>query len=141
MISIYLAGPWARREEVREARKAFLAAGIRVNAQWLDVELKEGAGDTAESQAAAGYDMAVEARRDVADIAESDAMVVMNLEKSEGKAVEQGYALYRGMPIIVVGKRTNVFQYLPEVKVVDNLFEALGLLRELEKKEDVAVGC
>ncbi len=133
MVSIYLAGPWARREEVREARKAFLAAGIKVNAQWLDIEVPEGAGETSESQAAAGIDMGAEAKRDLDDIAVSEVMVVMNLQKSEGKAVEQGIAIQKRMPLIVVGPRTNAFQYLPQVKVVDNLYEVIGLLREIEE--------
>lgn len=142
-MEIYLAGPWARREEVREARKAFLAADISVNAQWLDVELKPNAGDTAESQAAAGYDMSEEASRDLADIAMSDAMVVMNLEKSEGKAVEQGIALATRMPLIIVGKRTNVFQYLPEVFLVDSVEEAVQLVRNIagiQAEEEVVGG-
>jgi hypothetical protein len=135
MMSIYLAGPWSRREEVREARKAFLAAGIPVNAQWLDVPIIEGAGDTAESQAAAGYDMGAEANRDREDIDKSMVMVVMNLEKSEGKAVEQGIALEKKMPIIVIGPRTNVFQYGPEVLVVDSVAEAIVLLNAVRLSE------
>jgi nucleoside 2-deoxyribosyltransferase len=136
--SIYLAGPWAQREAVQEARRQLMAAGINVNAQWLDVEMKDGAGDTAESQAAAGYDMSAEANRDLADINKSDAMVVLNLEKSEGKAVEQGIALEKGLPIIVVGKRTNVFQYLPKVTVVDNLYDAIGKVYELYERRGYA---
>lgn len=136
--SIYLAGPWAQRQVVQGARLQLQAAGINVNAQWLDVEMKEGAGDTAESQAAAGYDMAAEANRDLEDINKSDAMVVMNLEKSEGKAVEQGIAIERNMPVIVVGKRTNVFQYLPQVTVVDNLYDAIGKVYELYERRGYA---
>ena len=129
MFSVYLAGPWANRDEVRQAREQLQRAGIQVNAQWLDVEMKEGAGDTAESQAAAGYDMAAEAKRDLDDIDDSDMIVVMNLQKSEGKAVEQGLALERGMPVVVVGRRTNVFQYLPQVTVVETLEEAIPFVK------------
>jgi nucleoside 2-deoxyribosyltransferase len=124
---IYLAGPWARREEVREARKAFLAAGIEVNAQWLDVPDIAQAGQTVETQEHL-YDLRAEAQRDLDDIAKSDAMVVMNLEKSEGKAVEQGIAIAQGLPLVVVGRRSNVFQYLERVRVFDTVDDAIAYI-------------
>src|ERR1700681_2522273 len=46
----------------------------------------------------------------------------LNLESSEGKAVEQGIALGAGIPIVGVGvPGSNVFQHLPEYTWVADL--------------------
>jgi nucleoside 2-deoxyribosyltransferase len=130
-VAVYLAGPWANRDSVRIARERFRSVGIQVNSQWLDVPIIEGAGNDAASQASAGYNMADEAHRDLDDIDHSDLMVVMNLSKSEGKAVETGIALAKEMQVIVVGERSNVFHYLPQVIVVETVEEAIAKIREI----------
>lgn len=125
--AIYLAGPWARRDEVRLVRDVFQEAGFTVNARWLDVQAHVNStayGDSVDDLVG----LQREAVRDLEDVAKSAVMVVVNLEKSEGKAVEQGLALSRGMPIVVIGARTNLFQYLPHVTVVDTPMEAIRYL-------------
>lgn len=74
--------------------------------------------------------LAVEARMDMFDVIRADVVLVLNLAKSEGKAVEQGIALAREIPIIVVGlDRFNVFQYLPQYTFVKTVEEAIQLLK------------
>jgi nucleoside 2-deoxyribosyltransferase len=117
---IYLAGPWARREEVRAARDKFTAAGVNVKARWIDLS------PTPEDEKNPVV-LTGEAINDLEDLDNADAVVVLNLEKSEGKAVETGYALAAGVPVIIIGERTNVFHYLPEVSIVETIEEAIAL--------------
>ncbi len=116
---VYLAAPWVRRIQARIARRALQDAGYVVTSRWLDVD------ETKTTQAA-------EAQNDFDDLVQCDALVVLNLEKSEGKAVEQGIALGRKMPIIAVGEeRLNVFQHLPRIKLVPTLDAAIVELDRL----------
>lgn len=120
---IYLAGPWVRRAEVRIARNVFVQSGITVGSRWIDFD----AGSVNE------YDPSVQAREalnDWEDLHEAEALVLLNLEKSEGKAVETGIALTRGIPVIVIGQRTNVFHHLPQVHIVETIGDAIARLHE-----------
>lgn len=122
---IYLAAPWRRREEAREARQALLSAGLHCNSRWLDV-----ATDASQTE---------EAENDFEDVYESDGFLLLNLEPSEGKNVELGIALGIAdtlwnstedpYPIILVGPRTNVFHHHPAMTVVSTLEEALDHLK------------
>ena len=65
------------------------------------------------------------------DIDAADVLVVLNLEKSEGKAFEQGYAYCRRIPVVIVGEpRLNVFQHLPDVIVVEDVSAAIDWLMD-----------
>lgn len=102
MKRIYIAAPWARREEAREARLYFELEGFDVTSRWLDVdELK--------------CSPVKEAQNDIEDVLTSDAVVVLNLQKSEGKAFEQGLAFMANIPIYVIGDKEqplHIFQRL-----------------------------
>ena len=119
---VYLAGPWVRRDEVRAAREHVRAAGFTVDCRWIDF-------DATQHDENAEVVMSREALNDVEDILESDALMVLNLEKSEGKAVEQGIAFSRGIPVVVVGPFSNVFQRLQGFARVDTLEEGLAVLK------------
>lgn len=112
---IYVAGPWARRPEARIVRDQLVAAGHIVTSRWLDVD---------ESIVTPSE----EAQNDVFDILTADILVVLNLEKSEGKAFEQGVAYMAEIPIIAVGPQLNVFQTLPSYTFVDDVPALLDLL-------------
>lgn len=118
-LRVYVAGPWAHRIPVRGVRDKLEAAGYVVTSRWLDVD------ETKTTPAA-------EAAVDLEDIARADLLVVYNSITSEGKAVEQGYALGLGIPIIVIGDREallNVFQHLQDrflfVNNSDDCLEAI----------------
>lgn len=116
-MKIYLAGPWARREDVRDARNYIhrLAGNeVEVISHWIDHEVTN-----------AVDEQTVEAHNDIDDLEQAEALVVLNLEKSEGKAFEQGYAYGRHIPVIVVGDQTNVFHHLRDVTVVATVAEAV----------------
>jgi hypothetical protein len=70
-----------------------------------------------------------EAQHDWDDVKAADVLVVLNYEKSEGKATEQGLALAMGKKIIGVGKPgNNIFHYLPHYTWVDDLVGVVNLL-------------
>ena len=120
---VYLAGPWARRDEVREAREQIRAAGFLVDCRWIDLP------DTDEGQKAPGT-LRREAEDDLEDLRNSDVLVLLNLEPSEGKATELGYALCLGMPVISVGETRNVFTRLSQVVPLDGIDDAIEELKE-----------
>ncbi len=134
-MTIYLAGPWHRKPDVRLARAQFEAAGIRVLANWIDHH----------SGAHSAEELQEQAYTDLMQINEADGIVVLQLEKSEGKSAEMMYAYcnYRHSepdsfllrPIIVVGEHdienpVNIFHYLPGVTRVHTIEEAISALRQ-----------
>lgn len=116
---IYLAAPWTHRNTAAAYADALQARGHRITHNWWDYDSADDDCRRLEECAA----------MDLLGIETADALVVLNLETSEGKAVEQGYALAQGIPIFVLGKRSNIFQTLAnEVTLVntnDELYEAL----------------
>lgn len=119
---VYLAAPWVHRAEARQAREKLTAAGYDVNSRWLDV-------DEATTSPEA------EAINDMVDIISSDALVVLNLAKSEGKACETGMAIVAGIPVISVGVGHNIFLKLPTVRRVETLHEAITILDHISSQE------
>lgn len=115
---IYVAAPWKHRDIARIAAHTLHEAGHTVIARWLGFQ-----GDSTDPQV-----LCAEALHDWIDLHQSDCMVLLNLEKSEGKAVEQGLALAWDIPIVAVGLPSNVFHYLPQYRWVPTLTDALALL-------------
>lgn len=113
---VYIAGPWTQRPKAIAAAKRLKAEGCEVTSRWHDIH-----GDS--------HDPGVlkrEAMNDWNDIRKADVLLLLNLEKSEGKAVEQGIALEAGKPIVAIGEKTNVFQYLDgHYTFVDTLGQAI----------------
>lgn len=69
-----------------------------------------------------------QAVRDFMGVVQADALVLINSEKSEGKAAETGIAISRFIPIILVGKRTNIFHFIPSVYPVKDVRAAIRKL-------------
>ncbi len=119
---IYLAGPWKRRHAMPAYASMVREAGHTVVSRWHDKWAQEPETTNVEV-------LRQEAQMDLDDVRRADVVIVFNLEKSEGKAVEQGFALAFGKTLIIVGElRFNVFQYLPYVQLVPTLQHALALL-------------
>lgn len=131
-MKVYIAAPWARKAEAREAAKLIQAEGWVVTSSWLNEEDRDygppgyyGATDWRGTDHA--KDLAERALQDLKDITRSDLLLLLNLEPSEGKTVETGVAIAEQMGIIVVGKPTNVFHYLPDVVIVHTVQEAINV--------------
>jgi nucleoside 2-deoxyribosyltransferase len=124
-LKIYIAAPWVRRPEAIAAGDRFIAAGHTLTCQWFTHETD---GDPLDSTGVTCNPDSIrfQANEDIADVRRADVLVVLNLQKSEGKAVETGIALAAGIPVVSVGPRSNIFQALgTEVATVD---EALAFL-------------
>lgn len=123
MRRLYVAAPWADQASGRAVRAALTTAGFVVQARWLDLNQQ------------ASHDLADQARVDWDDLCGAEGLVVVNTRLSEGKAVETGIALARGIPVVVIGARTNVFHHLPTLRVVPTVWEAIGVLRQWGEDE------
>ena len=109
-MKIYLAAPWVRREEAKAAAAQAVEAGHTITHDWWNHEAGNEDTDELERLGRLDYDA----------VRTCEAFIVLNLEKSEGKSVEQGIALYGHLDgpagpyyLIGVGPRgTNIFQNL-----------------------------
>lgn len=123
---IYVAAPWVRKADAIEAGERLRDAGHEITSRWFTHE-----GDPNDATGAT-VDISrirAQAHDDIADVGRADVLVVLNLQKSEGKAVETGIALMLGRPIVSVGKRSNIFQTLGTE--VDTLEDAIAYLATL----------
>lgn len=123
---IYIAAPWRRRPEAIAAGERFKAAGHELTCRWFTHETD---GDPNDSTGVTCDPVSIrfQANEDITDVLRADVLVVLNLQKSEGKAVETGIAIANNIPVISVGPRSNIFQVLgTEVADID---EALGVLK------------
>jgi nucleoside 2-deoxyribosyltransferase len=114
---VYIAAPFSEKELARETACRFEEAGFEVTTPWWDHPY------SVESQI-----LREQAEEDLEGIIYADAFVLLNTKLSEGKAVETGYALCHGIPVIVIGSispESNVFLYLKEVTVVNTVEEAI----------------
>jgi nucleoside 2-deoxyribosyltransferase len=125
---VYIAAPWVRRPEAIEAGKLFTAAGHVLTCRWFvhetDGDPNDSTGITCDP-----YIIRHQAFEDIADVRRAEVLVVLNLQKSEGKAVETGIAIAAGIPVVSVGARSNIFQSLGHE--VETVADALALLKTL----------
>ena len=125
---VYIAAPWVRKAEAISAGREIEAAGHIVTSRWFYH------GDGGNAMDSTGITQPIEnireqAWEDIEDVCSSDVLVVLNLEKSEGKAVETGIAIASNIPIVSVGPRSNIFQTLGyEVETIQGAIEVLDLL-------------
>lgn len=127
---IYLAAPWLRRPEAIAAGQRFSDAGHVVTSRWFH-HTSDGDPNDATGITCSPDSILQQANEDIEDVMRADALVVLNLEKSEGKAVETGIAIAMGMPVISVGPRSNIFQALGyEVADIDAALEVLATLSD-----------
>jgi len=121
-MKVYLAACFEQQEEIKAKADELAALGIHVTSRWRfeDSSLPE----TPER-----FDQC--ARVDLEDIRDADYLVVLTDQTSQrgGKHVETGYALGLGKPVMIVGRKENVFHYLKRGIVnVANWQEAVAKL-------------
>ena len=114
-IRVYIAAPFIHRDKAREARDYLIREGYEVTAHWLDLE----------SDSDDPPMLRREAQQDWHDVITANVLLLLNISKSEGKAVEQGIALQKGIPIVAIGRPSNVFHRLPHYTWVDTLGKAI----------------
>jgi len=123
---IYLAAPWSHKMAARMAAEVLVSAGHSITTRWwehAELPLDDHAG------------LQKQALDDLDGINTCDAFVLLELERSEGKSVEMGWALRSGKPVIVFlpkrGGETNVFQHLITVRRVYSFESVLAELANI----------
>ena len=122
--SVYLAARIRRRDELLAYAEELKAAGLDVTSSWLTMPVP----DDWTSKVWADL-----ARLDREDVLRADGLILFaepELDGGSGRHVEFGMALALGKPTIVVGRIENLFQRLPEVRVVEDWPSALALLTQ-----------
>jgi len=89
-LKVYIAAPWIHKQDAIKVGQRLGVLDIEVTSSWFHHEgnSNDSAGVTADTQS-----IRVQALQDIADVLRSDYIVVLNLSKSEGKAVETGIAI------------------------------------------------
>lgn len=140
MLKVYIAAPWIKKADAFAAKGLFELAGIEVTSRWITRETPQEVSDrynAGECNESDERHLIEEAINDVEDVVASDVFVILNLEKSEGKATEFGMAYSLGIPTILVGPRTrNIFYYLPNVFRADTVEQAIAGILEAAAKQD-----
>jgi nucleoside 2-deoxyribosyltransferase len=122
--SVYLAARIRRRDELLGYAEELRAAGLEVTSSWLTMPVPE------DWTSSVWADLA---RIDREDVLRADGLILFaepELDGGSGRHVEFGMALALGKPTIVVGRVENLFQRLPEVRVVEDWPAALALLTQ-----------
>lgn len=120
---LYLAAPWVDKDKMEDLATQFEANGHTITHRWWDVEVTE------------DLDLVQQASRDLTGVGSCEVLVLFNTSKSEGKAIEQGYALALGIPIIAVkgsSDSNNVFHHLPKYRWVETLDDVLKDLESIQ---------
>jgi len=126
-IKVYIAAPWVRKAEALETQEKCEAAGLEVTSCWIKYHPEVLIGSNTPEELSM---LSEQAEADLADLEDADAVIYLNLQKSEGKATELGYAVALNKFIILVGDRkNNIFLHLPEVIKVDTIEEAITFLQ------------
>jgi nucleoside 2-deoxyribosyltransferase len=122
--SVYLAARIRRRDELLAHAAELNAAGIEVTSSWLTMAAPDDWASTVWADLA---------RIDREDVLRADGLILFaepELDGGSGRHVEFGMALALGKPTIVVGRVENLFQRLPEVRVVEDWPAAFALLTQ-----------
>ena len=126
MKHIYIAGPWKDRPHVIDQAQKLREAGFTVDCRWLT------ANDVADDDPNRAQYLKDQAMNDIEDLIKADLLMVINTRQSEGKAVELGMAIAALKRIIIIGDRTNIFNYL-NIPRFDWIEEAIAFLLAEEK--------
>lgn len=123
-MKLYLAAAFSRRDEMRVVAKELYQAGYTITSRWIENTpqvIKDRRGKMED------------AFMDVQDLRAADVLVRFsdNLEQptipaklgSGARMFEFGMAWERGIPVVVVGGKQNIFDNLPNVTHVKSLEE------------------
>jgi hypothetical protein len=123
-VKVYLAAAFSRQQEIREVAERLTKAGISVTSRWLDNTISTNKSITGKQE---------DAFMDIRDLRDADILVRFTDDLSDpmipsrlgsaARMFEFGMAWERGMPVIVVGGKQNVFDFLPNVIHVHNVSE------------------
>ncbi len=124
MTTAYIAAPYPLRDEAIALMKQLELQGIEVTSRWLK------APDEMTNEAA---------RNTLADVATADLLIAWhpkgwNERGTGGRHVEFGYAVALHKPILLVGERTNIFDYLDIVTMIDEGDDVASHVKRLKRR-------
>lgn len=124
-MKIYVAAPWTHKAEAKAVAEQLEAAGHTITKRWWEHREVPGylTDDTSNDE-----ELRQQAIEDVDGVIEAHVFVLLNLAKSEGKAVETGVALLQNLPVFVLYGRSNLFHYYPGVYVVNTVADILAVI-------------
>ncbi len=121
-MKIYLAGSWQRRKELQEYASALIQSGHQVTSRWLWSEIG-GLGQTPDSV------LCEWAQVDLEDVRTSECLILFTerhgVWTSGGRLVEFGVALERGLQLICIGRKENIFCYGSGILLFEQFQSAL----------------
>lgn len=137
---VYVAAPWTRKEDAKRYASALEAAGHTITKKWWEHREVPGYLDP-EIPIPERQELEQQATEDIKGVLAADAFVLLNVEKSEGKAVETGVAIFASilcehgyamkplLRLIRVGAPSNLFHYLPYWETAETVEDVLALLQ------------
>lgn len=133
-LAVYLAARFSRKNEIKEKAKELEALGINVTSRWLD-ETADPNSDLKEFDDDAHTEVA---QVDIEDIDAADVLVLFteNPElgfKRGGRHFESGYAHGKGIPVVTLGPRENVFHYLKPIINIESWEDLKANLKFLKQ--------
>lgn len=123
-MEVYVAAPWTDRWKASAFAARCEAHGHTITRKWWEYEAGNEEHEKLREQAIADFDA----------VAKSEAVVVLQLNKSEGKAAETGYAIAHDLPVVVVtydDGAGNIFHHHPAVQMVKTENDALAALTRI----------
>jgi nucleoside 2-deoxyribosyltransferase len=123
-LRVYLAAPYAARDAIRVYADELRLIGMVCTSSWLQEDVAIGKGTIGAAVDESDDAVKQHCVKDFADIGRADALVLFTGETvremglpgldfmtlhTGGRHVETGYALAKGIPVIVVGHAENVF--------------------------------
>lgn len=137
---VYVAAPWTHKAEAKRYADALGAAGHEITKKWWEHREVPGYLDPAIG-IPERKELEQQAAEDLAGVLAADAFLLLNLEKSEGKAVETGIAILAMIcriagqagtgptTHILVGGKSNLFHYFPLWEDATSLADVIALLQ------------
>ena len=108
---VYLAAAYERHAEMQGVRDILTAFGHEITSRWID-RAEKSPRETAGALSSNRPDLPQEARLDLADVDNAEAIILFTGGGRGGYHTEYGFALGRGKYLIVVGDREHVFHTL-----------------------------
>jgi nucleoside 2-deoxyribosyltransferase len=129
-VKLYLAGRYTRKHEIAGHAATLRAVGHEVTATWFE----EPHGPQVQLADVTEAELCMYAARDLEEIRAADIFVLYSesdqtYNRRGGRHVEHGFALALGKNIFVVGKRENIFHYLPMTQHFESTAALLEALR------------
>jgi hypothetical protein len=109
MLKVYIAARGQDQHLASLCRAELAPHGVACTSQWIDKDL--------------AFESHDEAQLDIDDVRAADALIVIkpkdsHRETTGGHHVETGIALERGIPILLLGERENVFHHHDGVRII-----------------------